>query len=60
MSKNLYVNGKNFSEVDNKLKELLQGKNIQVIHSQDYFSDNGQVSKLVVYNKIENTEGGEN
>ena len=58
MSKNIIVTGNNFNEVSTKLKEVLEGKNIQVIHSQDYFSENGQVSKLVVFN--ENIEGGEN
>ena len=58
MSKNIIVTGNNFNEVSTKLKEVLEGKNIQVIHSQDYFSENGQVSKLVVFN--ENIEGDEN
>ena len=60
MIKNIIVTGANTQEIESKLKQVLEGKNIQVIHSQNYFTDNGQVSKLVVYNEIENTEGGEN
>ena len=56
MSKNIIVTGNNFNEVSTKLKEVMEGKNIQVIHTQEYFTDKGQVSKLVVYN--ENIEGG--
>ena len=58
MSKNIIVTGANSQEVESKLKQVMEGKNIQVIHSQDYFSENGQISKLVVFN--ENTEGGNN
>ena len=60
MSKNIIVTGGNSQEVESKLKQVLEGKNIQVIHSQDYFSDNGQIGTLLVYNEIENIEGGEN
>ena len=61
MSKNLYVNGKSFNEVDTKLKELLQGKEIKVINKQ-YYTDfeTETAGVLLVYNEDENIEGGEN
>ena len=58
MSKNIIVTGANSQEVESKLKQVMEGKNIQVIHSQDYFLENWQISKLVVFN--ENIEGGNN
>ena len=59
MSKNIIVTGGNSQEIESKLKQVLEGKQIQVIHSREYFTENGQVSKLVVYNENENV-GGEN
>lgn len=60
MSKNIIITGNNLQEIETKLQELFHEKQIQVIHSQNYFTENNQISKVIVYNEIENTEGGEN